>query len=82
MRKTICNERGCEWRGYENEILQAKNPFDASMTIYSCPKCHGVNTLVFACDEPDCWKEVACGTPTKTGYRSTCGQHIPKTSGG
>lgn len=30
------------------------------------------------CDEPGCLKSVSCGTPTETGYRSTCGEHAPK----
>lgn len=30
------------------------------------------------CDEPLCRRRADCGTPTKTGYRRTCGQHIPK----
>jgi hypothetical protein len=29
------------------------------------------------CDEPDCYNEITCGTPTETGYRNTCGKHKP-----
>ena len=27
------------------------------------------------CDEPGCKRQRTCGTPTKDGYRSTCGEH-------
>jgi hypothetical protein len=30
------------------------------------------------CDEPGCKEEITCGTPTPTGYRRTCGKHLPK----
>ena len=30
------------------------------------------------CDEPDCYSEISCGTPTENGYRNTCGKHHPK----
>ncbi|MBI3936719.1 MAG: hypothetical protein HY323_07055 [Betaproteobacteria bacterium] len=30
------------------------------------------------CDEPNCHREVTCGTPTAQGYRHTCGKHRPK----
>lgn len=29
------------------------------------------------CDEPGCFNRVSCGTPTPTGYRSTCHTHYP-----
>lgn len=30
------------------------------------------------CDEPGCKAWISCGTPTSTGYRSTCGKHAPR----
>jgi len=30
------------------------------------------------CDEPDCYSEISCGTPTENGYRNTCGTHMPR----
>ena len=29
------------------------------------------------CDEPGCYDEISCGTPTPDGYRSTCSKHAP-----
>jgi hypothetical protein len=29
------------------------------------------------CDEPGCMEQSSCGTPTMTGYRRTCGPHMP-----
>jgi hypothetical protein len=29
------------------------------------------------CDEPGCFNQISCGTPTPTGYRSTCHTHYP-----
>ena len=69
----------CGWRGTVSEMLSAKNPFDETEGISACPKCKTVeNTCSVVCDEPECWDEATCGTPTKTGYRSTCWRHVPK----
>lgn len=39
------------------------------------------DTLGPICDEPGCLKSAGCGTPTADGgYRSTCGDHVPKDS--
>jgi hypothetical protein len=76
MNKAICE---CGWKGMEEELLKGKNPFDDNDLIYACPKCKGLNsTINLACDEPDCWEEVSCGTPTSNGYRRTCYKHSPK----
>ena len=32
------------------------------------------------CDEPGCIEPAGCGTPTKDGYRWTCGKHQPERS--
>ena len=75
MYKCICKE--CDWKGHDNELLMAPNPFGADYEITGCPKCKSVDSVNVACDEPGCWREVTCGTPTPTGYRSTCGKHRP-----
>jgi len=75
--KVICDE--CGWHGQEEEMLIAKNPFDESENVNGCPKCKSVDSMLVACDEPGCWKQTSCGTPTPDGYRTTCGQHCPKT---
>ena len=78
MKKVVCNESRCKWHGEANEMLSATNPFEAGEMIYACPKCKEVGSIVTACDEPDCWSEAACGTPTDNGYRQTCYKHMPK----
>lgn len=30
------------------------------------------------CDEPECFKDAGCGTPTQEKYRWTCYEHMPK----
>ena len=67
----------CDWRGLANDLLRAASPFDPSDFISGCPKCKGVDICKIVCDEPGCWREVACGTPTVNGYRNTCPEHIP-----
>lgn len=76
--KVLCNARRCGWHGQEEEVLQAPNPFDSTDTLQGCPECKSVETIFVACDEPDCWKQATCGTPTPSGYRQTCGKHVPK----
>jgi hypothetical protein len=78
MAKCVCSYYRCNWHGDSDEVLRAKNPFDDSDDIEGCPKCKEIGSVVQACDEPGCWKEVTCGTPTPDGYRSTCGEHSPK----
>ena len=73
--KVICEE--CGWYGLGKELLRAQNPFDSADIIYGCPKCRSVDSTAIACDEPGCWEKASCGTPTKDGYRTTCGKHMP-----
>jgi hypothetical protein len=61
----------------DDEILRAANPFDPEDDVCGCPRCKSVDSTVYACDEPGCWKDASCGTPTEAGYRSTCGAHRP-----
>ena len=77
-RKVKCSGRRCNWHGTDDEVLEAPNPFDENDVITGCPKCKQVDTTVYACDEPGCWADVCSGVATKTGYRSTCHEHVPK----
>ena len=67
MSKLICEE--CDWHGQDEDMLTAINPFDKDDTIIGCPKCFAINTLLPACDVPECWQVVSCGTPTPGGYK-------------
>ena len=75
--KMMCSNLKCTWYGGDKDFLTATNPFDSSETITGCPKCKGIDTIRLACEEPDCWLETTCGTPTKDGYMRTCGKHMP-----
>lgn len=74
--KVGCKE--CSWRGASGDLLLAKSPFQKGDTLVGCPSCKCVNCFESLCDEPGCFEPVSCGTPTPTGYRSTCGKHTPK----
>lgn len=76
--KRTCSDWRCGWRGEESEILVAPDPFNPGSEITACPKCREIGTTRVACDEPDCWDESTCGTPTPTGYRNTCDKHQPR----
>ena len=75
MSKYICETRRCGWRGQEGQILKGPNPFDAEETVYGCPDCKCVGTLIGACEIEGCWQESTCGFPTPEGYLRTCGKH-------
>lgn len=77
QRKVKCSERSCGWHGTEAEVLTAPNPFDPADTLTGCPQCKGLETVIYACDEPGCRAAASCGTVTPDGYRSTCGEHVP-----
>ena len=74
--KIVCIE--CGFKGYTRELLKGVNPFNESQGIYGCPDCYSIDSERVACDEDKCWNEATCGTPTKDGYRNTCGKHMPK----
>ena len=76
--KVVCTEGRCDWHGWDWEMLSAPDPFNDGDTISACPACREINSVVVACDEPECWKEATCGMPTKAGYRQTCGKHRPR----
>jgi hypothetical protein len=73
--KAMCPD--CEWRGTSDLLLRAPNPFDSGDIAIGCPSCKALIMPTVACDEPKCWKEASCGTPTPEGYRQTCGAHTP-----
>lgn len=75
--KVLCPE--CHWHGLNSEALSAPNPFDLKNVVTGCPRCKSVDSLLVACDEPGCWRETSCGTPTPLGYRRTCSTHAPRT---
>ena len=77
-RKVKCEEYRCSWHGEEIEVLTASNPFNIDFIISGCPKCREINSIVYVCDEPECWETVSCGTRTSMGYRSTCHKHRPE----
>lgn len=74
--KWLCEE--CGKIAMEDDVLKAPNPFDPQYELYGCPTCREVSTLVMACDEPGCRREVCCGIPTPNGYRQTCSEHKPE----
>lgn len=75
--RVICSYWRCEWAGPMSQALSAPDPFNEGNTLYACPKCRDM-TMVTACDEPGCNHKATCGTPTPSGYRSTCCTHMPK----
>lgn len=77
--KVVCE---CGWRGTDEELLMGQNPFEPAFTVYGCPQCKEIECFRTACDEPGCWKEDTCGTPTPNGYRRTCYEHCPKEAEG
>jgi hypothetical protein len=40
-----------------------------------CPKCRTPENFNRVCDEDGCTQLVTYGSPTTTGYRSTCAKH-------
>jgi hypothetical protein len=77
-KKVVCHDWNCQWHGLLRDALKANHPFIEAEIIYGCPDCKQTETIYEACDEPGCWKESSCGTPTENGYRRTCGKHCPK----
>lgn len=78
----VCAE--CGWHGDQparvSLTLDLGQGEEVSLVV--CPQCRGIeSTLSRACDEPGCAREASMGTPTPTGYRSTCWDHRPAASG-
>jgi len=80
MSKAVCDERKCRWHGPLSKCLTAQNPFEKDEIIHGCPECKTVESIRCACEHPGCWEPVTCGTPTRDGYKNTCGDHAPEIS--
>lgn len=78
--KLICGPRGCGWRGTEDKLLRAPNPFIDGEEMVACPNCRDHEALEEACDQPDCWVHTCCGVPTPAGYRRVCSKHYREIS--
>lgn len=74
--KCKCRECG-KWKGTNDQLLVADNPFVNGEKVYGCPNCKSISEFDWCCDHDDCWKVITCGTPTENGYRHTCGDHRP-----
>ena len=55
-------------------MLSAPDPFNEGDMLYACPDCRD-QSLVLACDEPNCNQQATCGFPILNGYRQTCSNH-------
>lgn len=73
-----CGDLMCGWVGAPIEVLEAPSPFDPDETLQACPLCGRINDMRICCDEPECFQEADCGTPTPSGYRNTCAKHSPR----
>ena len=71
-----CDE--CFMIMYEADVLVGENPFLKGDVIYGCPNCQAIDSFTQICDVDGCEDEATCGTPTKEGYRRTCGKHKPE----
>lgn len=75
--KAVCEE--CGWTSAANpEVEFVPDPapnIEGGWLI--CPSCRSADSFRMACDEPNCWEFITCGTNTPNGYRSTCGKHYP-----
>ena len=72
--KVNCTE--CNWFGLISEIDRVNDP--RSDEVWNvCPDCRMPEHICTVCDVKDCKQLVTCGTPTKDGYRCTCGKHRP-----
>lgn len=74
--RLACDNWRCQWRGNSNTVLRAPDPFNTGCELLACPNCRE-QKIRTCCDEPECWEQDTCGTPTLTGYRRTCGRHRP-----
>jgi hypothetical protein len=52
IQRIFCTD--CRWVGVDSEVLRAPNPFTPVEELWGCPKCHGVNTMVRACEIEGC----------------------------
>jgi hypothetical protein len=72
--KTICKE--CDSKNLEKDLLLCtlEHRGKVLLNVLACPTCYGTS-LVYACDEPECWEPASCGWKSPTGYRNTCYDH-------
>lgn len=66
-----------KWIGATGELLTAPNPFDPDDTIYGCPQCKSIDSMIQVCDEPGCTSVASGGTPHPGGYKMHCHKHPP-----
>ena len=67
---------------YEAGGMDISNEFridamDEIRKIVVDQKIESLKRAMDLCDEPDCYADASCGTPTKDGYRRTCFEHKP-----
>jgi hypothetical protein len=76
IQRIFCTD--CRWVGVDSEVLRAPNPFTPVEELWGCPKCHGVNTMVRACEIEGCNEVGSIGDFGRDGvYRITCHKHAP-----
>jgi len=46
--KQVCQECGCGWKGYTDDLLKAKHPFNEFDVVYGCPQCLSIESCVEA----------------------------------
>lgn len=74
--KRTCS--ACGWVGTQEELLRADSPFDASILLSACPKCHTVEGVRFPvlCDTQGCTNLAGAGDQVVNGrLRRVCEQH-------
>ena len=78
MKRILCANRRCGWKGTDEDVLKAPNPFEEGEEMWACPECRDYDSLVTPCDFEGCWNESTCGTNTDEGYKRLCGNHFRK----
>ena len=51
MNELICKE--CGWKGFEEDLLKAPNPWNPLELIYGCPFCLTPNSMMETFEEKD-----------------------------
>jgi len=59
----------------QEDVLDAKNPFNPVEFIYGCKKCFSIDRFYAACDFPGCDRNADCGFPSESGYVQSCSDH-------
>ena len=71
MKRWICEE--CDEVFNDAELLRATNPFNPIHEVTGCPNCTAVESMVGACDIPECVKAATF----LFRDRATCDEHRP-----